>query len=84
MSKRSKGVCKFCGKEYTKAAMIKHLTACQKRKDLLDLKSSSEKQSGYFSLAVEGTYRKEYWLMLEVREDLDTQEFGQVLKRYMA
>ena len=80
MSKRSKGGCKFCGKEYTKAAMIKHLTACEERKDLLNLKTSSEKKTGYFSLAIEGTYRKAYWLMIEVREDSKLKDLDDFLR----
>lgn len=79
MSTRSKGICRFCGKEYTKSAMIKHLPNCQERKTLSNSKSS-EKQSGYLSIAIAGAYRKEYWLMIEIREDSTLKDLDKFLR----
>ena len=33
MATQTKGFCKYCGKEYTKGGMLRHLAACKKRKD---------------------------------------------------
>lgn len=32
MSTRTKGKCKYCGKEYTKAYIVRHLAFCEERK----------------------------------------------------
>lgn len=31
MAKSTKGYCKYCGKEYTRTGMSKHLKACKKK-----------------------------------------------------
>ena len=31
MAVQTKGLCKYCGKEYTKGGMLRHLQACKKR-----------------------------------------------------
>lgn len=31
MAVQTKGFCKYCGNEYTKAGMLRHLSACKKR-----------------------------------------------------
>ena len=31
MAVQTKGFCKYCGKEYTKSGMLRHLQACKKR-----------------------------------------------------
>ena len=36
MTKQIKGFCKYCGKEYTKSGMVKHLAACKERKTILE------------------------------------------------
>jgi len=68
MGVQTKGKCKYCGKEFTKGGMIKHLKACKKRAEALSAETGSKK-CGYFELAVYGRYDKRYWLILEIRED---------------
>ncbi|MDW7656202.1 MAG: hypothetical protein SCM11_03390 [Bacillota bacterium] len=31
MSNRTKGTCKYCGKEYTITPMVKHILSCKER-----------------------------------------------------
>lgn len=31
MALQTKGLCKYCGKEYTKGGMLRHLQTCKKR-----------------------------------------------------
>ncbi|MDO5392821.1 MAG: hypothetical protein Q4F24_17265 [Eubacteriales bacterium] len=40
MAKQTKGYCKYCGKEYTKSGMLRHLASCQKRKIRLEREST--------------------------------------------
>ena len=68
MSKQTKGFCKYCGKEYTRGGMLRHLSACKKRK--AGLESENEKtKCGYFELVILAKYMKEYWLIIEIREN---------------
>lgn len=76
MSQRSKGKCKYCGKEYTLGYMNRHLSSCKERKERLAAETGSKK-CGYFELAVYGKYNRDYWMFIEMREtatlkDLDT------------
>ncbi len=70
MSIRSKGICQYCGKEYTKSFMMKHLTNCKERTSIIDAKANEKATTGFFSIAVSGKYSKEYWLLIEIEEDL--------------
>lgn len=80
MSERSKGGCRYCGKEYTKSGMIKHLSTCKQRQSTWSSDDSGEKQAGYFSLSIEGTYCKEYWLVIEIKEEAKLKDLDQFLR----
>lgn len=68
MAVQTKGKCKYCGKEYTRGGMLKHLAACKVRKEKLAAEKG-RKKCGYFELVIYGRYEKEYWLIIEMRED---------------
>ena len=62
MAVQTKGLCKYCGKEYTKGGMLRHLQACKKR----SAKFAEEKEKRrcrYFQVVITGKYRKDYWLI---------------------
>ncbi len=67
MAMRTKGKCKYCGKEYTFSYMNKHLSACEERKKKW-LEETGSKKCGYFELAICPTYNRNYWLYVEVKE----------------
>ena len=76
MTKRIKGKCKYCGKEYTFSYMSKHLATCEERKKRLESEAGGRK-CGYFELAIYPRYSKDYWLFIEVSgnatlKDIDT------------
>lgn len=79
MGMQSKGKCNFCGKEYTKASMLKHLAACKERKSELTGKEN-EKTCGYFGISIAGKYNKVYWLLTEFREDATLADLDQFLR----
>jgi uncharacterized protein (DUF983 family) len=61
MAVQTKGLCKYCGKEYTKSGMLRHLQACKKR----SAKLTEEKRKRicqYFQVVITGKYQKDYWL----------------------
>jgi len=67
MSQRTKGKCKYCGKEYTSAYMSRHLQSCKERQKKI-VPEQGKKQCGYFELSIFSRYDKDYWLFIEVRE----------------
>lgn len=55
MAQQTKGLCKYCGKEYTRGGMLRHLAACKERKAVLD-QEDGKRKCGYFELVVYGKY----------------------------
>ena len=51
MAKRTKGKCKYCGKEYTFSYMNKHLSVCEERQKKWGGENDGKK-CGYFELAI--------------------------------
>lgn len=68
MAEKMKGKCKYCGKEYTRGYMKRHLAACKGRQKAFETETGGKKY-GYFLLEVCAKYNKNYWLLLEIRED---------------
>jgi hypothetical protein len=66
--KQNRGACTFCGKDYTRAGMKKHLTACTGRKEAIRNAGASKGRSRpIYYLIVYDTYDKaNYWLHLEM------------------
>lgn len=53
MGKSTRGYCKYCGKEYTRTGMVKHLQTCKRRVDLYEKATETEK---YFELLLYGAF----------------------------
>ncbi len=69
MSKRTRGICKYCGKEYTKSGMVKHLLSCKERLKLQTVETSSQNSVGCFTIVIESIDSKDYWLVIEVNDE---------------
>ena len=79
MAKQTKGYCKYCGKEYTKSGMLRHLASCQKRKIRLE-RESTKTRCGYFQVAITGRYDKDYWLIIEISENATLKDLDQFIR----
>ena len=79
MAKQTKGFCKYCGKEYTKGGMLRHLASCQKRKARLDRETGKTK-CGYFQVEIYGRYNKDYWLIIEISENATLKDLDQFIR----
>lgn len=79
MGKQSRGRCRYCQVEYTKTGMIRHVAACKERIKEWE-KSKSTKQCGYFTLTVTGKYDRDYWLIIECKENATLQDVDQFLR----
>ena len=66
MAKITRGYGKYCGKEYTRTGMLKHLQSCKKRMEVCE---NSKKMSAYYELMLYGTYNKDYWLIIQIKEN---------------
>jgi len=79
MGRQSKGRCRYCQAEYTKAGMIKHVVACKERIKEME-KGKSAKQCSYFTLSITGKYERDYWLIIECKENATLQDVDQFLR----
>lgn len=82
MAERTKGKCKYCGKQYTSGYMSKHLQSCAARRKHLEAGRETPRQdeAGYFLIKIYGAYAKEYWLYIEADEDLTLADLDQFLR----
>ena len=79
----SNGSCVLCGRSFSKSGMSRHLKSCREEN------SGGEDASGHrpgrgrqgFHLAVEGRYRPEYWLHLEIAGDAPLGALDNFLRR---
>lgn len=78
MAKQTKGFCKYCGKEYTKSGMLRHLDTCKSRKAVLE--SEDKKDKGYFELVLSGKYGKAYWLIVEISETATLKDLDEFIR----
>lgn len=76
---RTKGKCRFCNVEYTKAGMTKHLETCKARLALLEDKGAT-KPLPTFHLVAEGYDAPEYWLQLDVPTQLTLSDLDAFLR----
>ena len=79
MAKQTRGFCKYCGKEYTKGGMLRHLAACKKRKEILE-NEDSKRKCGYFQIVISGKYDKDYWLIIEMSEDSTLEDLDEFIR----
>lgn len=79
MAKQTKGFCKYCGKEYSKGGMLRHLAACKNRKARLEVETKKTK-CGYFEVVISGKYDKDYWLIIEISENAALKELDRFIR----
>lgn len=77
MGKRTKGYCKYCGKEYTMAGMVKHLQTCKKK--MISYEKASN-MGNYFELQLYGAYDKDYWLIIQIEDDATLADLDQFIR----
>ncbi len=66
--KQSKGNCVYCDKELSKGGMTKHLATCASRQVAIAKAEAGKGTSELlFHLRVQDSYRKDFWLDLEMR-----------------
>lgn len=77
MTKQTKGLCKYCGKEYTRTGMLRHLTACKEK--AIRFEQAKEKMK-YYELILYGKYDKDYWLIIKISENATLNDLDQFIR----
>ena len=76
---QSKGICKYCGKEYTRGGMLRHLAACKTREAVLANEKTKTK-CGYFRMVISDRFDNDYWLIIEINENAKLKDLDQFLR----
>lgn len=79
MGGQTRGFCKYCGKEYTRGGMLRHLNACTERKKALAAETG-KRRCGYYELLLAGRYDRDYWLIIEIRETATLRDLDQFIR----
>lgn len=77
--KRTRGKCKYCGREYTLNGMIRHLDTCEDRA-LGIANGKSNRKCRYYELAIYGAYNRDYWLIIEIKETATLKDLDSFLR----
>lgn len=76
--KQTKGKCAYCGKEFAKTGMARHLKACLARQQVLAEEKGTK--DTLFHVQVQGKYRPEYWMHLEMPASITLEKFDAFLR----
>lgn len=79
MAVQTKGFCKYCGKEYTRGGMLRHLQTCKKRTMKL-AEEKGKRRCRHFQIVISGKYVKDYWLIVETSENTTLKELDQFIR----
>lgn len=67
MAVTTRGVCKYCGKEFARTGIVKHLDACGERKIAL-VTEPGEKACKYYELVISDKYEPDFWLVVDAKD----------------
>ena len=80
-AKQTKGKCAFCEVEFAKSGMGKHLDACVEFNNIIRASNEDGKaKQTLCRLAVQGAHDKNYWLYLEINEEVKLQALDRYLR----
>lgn len=79
MAVQTKGFCKYCGKEYARSGMLRHLGSCKSRQKKLE-NENGKRKCNYFQIAIMGKYTKDYWLIVETSENTTLKELDKFIR----
>lgn len=80
--KPSMGKCSYCGSEIAKSGATKHLSACPKRKTIIEeAERKKAKSETLYHLRVQDAWRSEFWLDLEMRGSGTLKDLDHYLRR---
>ncbi|WYD81637.1 MAG: hypothetical protein V8K32_04470 [Candidatus Electrothrix gigas] len=79
--KQTRGACAFCGRQMTGNGMVKHLSACPKRKEILSAQENKPgKKEKIYHLKIQDAWLIDFWLHLEMCGSATLQELDSYLR----
>ena len=76
--KQIKGLCKYCGKEYAKSGMLRHLDSCKERQKALA--EEKGRKCGYYELVIKSAFSNIYWLIVEIPDTATLADLDQFIR----
>ena len=76
--KQTRGNCTYCGNDYSKGGMTRHLQTCPARNETIAQESG--RKTGVFHVHVQGVWAPDYWMHLEMPGNVKLQDFDQFLR----
>lgn len=78
---QSRGACGFCGREFAKAGLTRHLQTCAKRLEAQATAETTRRQpQGIYHLQVQSAWGGNYWLHLEIRDNATLTDLDHYLR----
>ena len=78
---RTSGDCGYCGKEMTTGGLTLHLRSCAARRKVIEQADGGGRSlQDIYHLRVQGRYRREYWLHLEMCGDATLEDLDYYLR----
>jgi len=79
--KQSKGQCAYCGQEMSKGGVIRHLSTCPQRQELIArVERKPAPRERLYHLRVQAAGQSEFWLDLEMRGTAPLQDLDDYLR----
>ena len=76
---KDKGKCYLCNNEFSKRGILKHISSCKSREEVLNIDSCNKKHS-YMLLKVTGRYESDYWMFLYIKSTCELKELDLFLR----
>ena len=78
---QSRGNCVFCGREFAKGGMSRHLQTCSNRQEAqTEADHSKRRRQSLYHLHVQDAWSGDFWLHLEMRGEATLQELDDYLR----
>ncbi|AFY38303.1 hypothetical protein Lepto7376_1993 [[Leptolyngbya] sp. PCC 7376] len=80
-STTTKGICQFCGKEFSKGGISRHLKSCHMRQSAITtVETNQRKAQTIYHLQIQSYGDKNFWLHLEMRGDSNLRDLDLYLR----
>lgn len=81
-SKQSRGTCAYCGDDYARGGIIRHLAACDAREEAIASaeRERDDESETVYHLRTEDAWSSAFWLNLEMRGSATLQELDRYLR----
>ena len=79
--KQSRGKCEYCGREFAKGGMLRHLSSCRQRKEFIAVSGQTrDSRVGLVHLRVSDAWNSDFWLDLEMEGSATLRDLDQYLR----